>query len=158
MAKTFFSKEEGVKIIASNRKARYLYFIDELFEAGIVLLGTEVKSAKLGHVSMADSYAAVKKGEVFLFNMNITPYDKGGYVNHEPRRVRKLLLNKKEIRKLFIKTEERGMTLVPITVYVKNGKIKIELALAHGKRSFDKRDAITKRDQERDMDRSVKYR
>ena len=142
------------KIVAENRKARYNYFIEDTFEAGMVLTGTEVKSMRLGKVNLKDSYANIKNGEVWIHQMHIGPYPFAYYGNHEPLRKRKLLLHKHEIRRLYGKTKERGRTLVPLKVYFKSGKAKIVIALARGKHSYDKRDAIRQRDQKRDLDRS----
>lgn len=135
--------------IAENRKARHDYHIEETMEAGIALQGTEVKSLRLGRVNLRDSYARVENGEVFLYGMHISPYEQGNRFNHDPLRVRKLLLHKREIRRLIGKTREEGYTLVPTRLYFKNGKAKVELALAKGKKLYDKREAIAKRDAER---------
>lgn len=146
------------KVVATNRKAYHDYHIGETYEAGIVLTGTEIKSVRQGMVSLRDSFARVENGEVFLYNMNVSPYDAGNRFNHEPRRTRKLLLNKSEIRKLATKTQEKGFTLVPLKVYLKNGWAKVELALARGKRLYDKREDIKKRDVMRQVDRVIKDR
>ncbi|NLM53963.1 MAG: SsrA-binding protein SmpB [Firmicutes bacterium] len=135
--------------IAENRKARHDYHIEETIEAGIALQGTEVKSLRLGRVNLRDSYAKVENGEVFLHGVHISPYEQGNRFNHDPLRVRKLLLHKREIRRLIGKTREEGYTLVPTKLYFKNGKCKVELALAKGKKLYDKRDAIARRDAER---------
>ncbi len=135
--------------IAENRKARHDYHIEETMEAGIALQGTEVKSLRLGRVNLRDSYARVENGEVFLYGMHISPYEQGNRFNHDPLRVRKLLLHKREIRRLIGKTRDEGYTLVPTRLYFKNGKAKVELALAKGKKLYDKREAIAKRDAER---------
>ncbi len=144
------------KVVATNRKARHNYHIIDTIEAGIVLKGTEVKSIRDGNVNLKDSYARLINAEMFLFNMHISPYKQGNIFNHAPLRDRKLLLNKKEIRKFTNKVEERGMTLVPISLYFKNGKIKVELALAKGKRLYDKRESIAKRDYDREKRREWK--
>ncbi len=144
------------KIITVNRKARHDYEILDTFEAGIVLLGTEVKSLRAGKVNLKDSYARVKNGEVWLIGVHISPYSHGGYSNHDPERERKLLLHKAEIRRLIGKVEEAGLTLVPLRMYFKNGKAKVELALARGKRRFDKRQDIAKRDAQREIQRKLK--
>ena len=149
---------EKDKIFASNRKARFLYIIMDVIEAGISLLGTEVKSVKENNVSLSDSYAVIKNGELFLHNMHISPYKYSGVFNHDPVRVRKLLLKKKEIRKLSGKVIEKGVTLIPLTVYLKNGRIKIELAIVKGKKKFDKREAIAKRDFDQEKRRMLKYK
>lgn len=146
------------KVVATNRKAYHDYHIGETYEAGIVLTGTEIKSVRQGMVRLRDSFARVENGEVFLYNMNVSPYDAGNRFNHEPRRTRKLLLNKSEIRKLATKTQEKGFTLVPLKVYLKNGWAKVELALARGKRLYDKREDIKKRDIRRQVDRAIKDR
>lgn len=141
--------ETKQRIIVSNRKARHDYFILESLEAGIVLTGTEVKSLRKGNANLQDSYAVLNKGEVYLEGMHISPYEQGSIYNHEPRRKRKLLLQKKQIRKLAGRLKERGLTLVPLSVYFKGAYAKVELALASGKKSYDKREAIAKRDAER---------
>ena len=144
------------KIITVNRKARHDYEIIDSFEAGIVLLGTEVKSLRAGKVNLKDSYARVKNGEVWLTGVHISPYSHGSYNNHDPERERKLLLHKSEIRRLIGKVEEGGLTLIPLKMYFKNGKAKVQLALARGKRKYDKRQDIAKRDAEREMSRQLK--
>jgi len=144
------------KNIAQNRKARHDFHIEQTFEAGIVLLGTEVKSCRQGKVSLVDSYASVKDGEVWLYNTNINVYEHGNINNHEPVRKRKLLLNKNEIRKLTQKIKNKGFTLVPLRMYFRNGKVKVEIALAKGKKSYDKRQDIAKRDFERSQQRKIK--
>jgi SsrA-binding protein len=150
------NEKEIEKIIAVNRKARHEYHILDAYEAGIVLKGTEVKSIREGNVNLKDSYAIIKYSEVFLINMHIGPYKQGNIFNHEPLRDRKLLLNKREIRKLIGKVEEKGMTLVPLKLYFKRGIVKIELALAKGKILYDKRESIAKRDYEREKIRELK--
>ncbi|MBF0302011.1 MAG: SsrA-binding protein SmpB [Desulfamplus sp.] len=151
-------ESERIKIIASNKKARHDYDISGEIEAGIVLVGTEVKSIRQGKINLKDSYAEIKNGEVFLRQMHITPYQNAYYDNHEPLRSRKLLLHNREIKKLIGKVAERGFTIVPLKVYFKNGKIKVQIGLAKGKKLYDKRDTIKKRDIERDMDRDYKTR
>jgi SsrA-binding protein len=143
--------------ITVNRKARHEYTIVQTYEAGIVLKGTEVKSLRLGKVNLVDSYASLNNGEVWLFSANISAYEQGNINNHEPTRTRKLLLNKNEIRKLIGKVKEKGLTLVPLRLYFKNGKVKVELALAKGKKTYDKRESIAKRDLQRDKERKFKY-
>ncbi|HHW72040.1 MAG TPA: SsrA-binding protein SmpB [Firmicutes bacterium] len=138
-----------IKVISENRKARHDYFIEETLEAGIVLQGTEVKSIRLGRVNLKDSYARVENGEVFLFGMHISPYEQGNRFNHDPLRPRKLLLHKRQIRRLLGKTREEGYTLVPTRLYFSQGRCKVELALARGKKLYDKRDSYAKRDAER---------
>lgn len=145
-----------IKIIAENRKARFNYFIDEEFEAGLVLVGTEVKSLRQGRANLKDAYARIKNGEVFVYQLHIGPYPFAYYDNHDPLRPRKLLLHKREIKKLFSKVNEKGHTLIPLKLYFKAGKVKISLALARGKRKYDKREAIKRRDEQRDLDRERK--
>jgi len=146
----------GVKIVFTNKKARFLYEIIEIFEAGLVLQGTEVKSLRLGKGNLQDSYATIKDGEMFLYNMHISPYDQGNIYNHEPDRIRKLLLHKQEIKRLTGKVVERGMTLVPLKIYFKNGRAKVELGLARGKSLVDRRKDIAKRDEQRMIEREFK--
>ena len=149
--------ERTVKQIAANRAARHEYFILETFEAGIALTGTEVKSLRLGKGNLKESYAQVKGGELFLFNCHISPYDFGNRFNHEPLRPRKLLLHKAEIMRLVGKTKEKGLTLVPLSLYfdVKN-RVKLELALAKGKKLYDKRQDMAKKDAQRDVERALR--
>ena len=146
------------KTVATNRKARFEYHLLETFEAGIALKGTEVKSARAGKVNFKDSYATIKKEEIILENMHISHYEPASRFNHDPERPRKLLLHRKQIRKLIGKIEEKGNTLVPVRMYLKNGWLKIELALAKGKQLYDKREAIAKRDQDREAQRELKNR
>ena len=148
--------KEIEKIVATNRKAKHDYHIIDSYETGIVLKGTEVKSIRNGNVNLKDSYAIIKNGEVFLLNMHVSPYNQGNIFNHEPMRDKKLLLNKKEIKKLLGKVEEKGMTLVPLKLYFKKGRVKVELALAKGKKVYDKRKDIAKRDFEREKLREWK--
>ncbi len=148
--------EKHIKIIAQNRKARYDYFIEDELEAGLVLKGTEVKSLRLGKAHLKDAYARVKDGEVYVYQMHIGPYPFAYYDNHDPLRPRKLLLHKREIKRLYGKVNEKGFTLVPLKIYFKNGKVKITLALVRGKRKYDKREAIRRRDEKREMDRARK--
>jgi SsrA-binding protein len=145
--------EAPQRISISNRKARHDYFIIEAFEAGIVLTGTEVKSLRQGNANLQDSYAELRSGEVWLEGMHINPYEHGSIYNHEPRRKRKLLLQKKQIRKLLGGLKEKGLTLVPLSVYFKGPYAKVELALARGKKSYDKREAIAKRESDRNIAR-----
>ena len=147
---------EHKKILTENRKARHDYFIDDEYEAGVVLLGTEVKSLRLGRVNLKDSYAKIKNGEVFVHQMHIGQYPFAHYDNHDPLRPRKLLLHNHEIKKLIGKVQEKGYSLIPMRVYFKKGKVKISLALARGKRKYDKRETIRNRDEKRDMERSLK--
>ncbi len=147
---------EHKKILTENRKARHNYFIDDEYEAGMVLVGTEVKSLRIGRVNLKDSYAKIKNGEVFVHQMHIGRYPFAHYDNHDPLRPRKLLLHNHEIKKLIGKVQEKGYSLIPVRVYFKNGKVKMSLALARGKRKYDKRESIRNRDEKRDMERSLK--
>lgn len=151
MAET--AKKESRKIIAENRKARHDFHIEDTFEAGLVLKGTEVKSLRQGRVNLKDAYAKIKNGEVFVYQMHISPYPFAYYDNHDPLRPRKLLLHKREIKRLYGKVNEQGATLVPLRLYFKDGKVKMTLALARGKRKYDKRESIRRRDEQREMDR-----
>ena len=151
-------KNEAVKTVCENRKARHDYFIHETYEAGLALVGTEVKSLRLGHGNLKDSYADIKNGEIFLRNMHISPYEQGNIFNHDPLRPRKLLMHKKEILKLFGQTREKGFTLVPLKIYFKRGKAKLELALASGKHNYDKRQDLKAKADRRDMERALKER
>ena len=148
--------KDHIKIIAENRKARFEYFIEDQYEAGISLKGTEVKSLRQGRANLKDSYARIKKGEVYIYQMHISPYPFAYYDNHEPLRPRKLLLHKYEIKKLYGKVNERGYALVPLRLYFREGKVKLLLALAKGKRKHDKRETIRRRDEKRDLDRQRK--
>jgi SsrA-binding protein len=147
---------EHIKTITENRKARYDYFIEDEYEAGIVLQGTEVKSLRQGRAHLKDAYAKIINDEVYIYQMHIGPYSFAYYDNHEPLRRRKLLLHKREIKRLYAKVNEKGYTLVPIKVYFKSGKVKVTLALAKGKQKHDKREAIKRRDEQRDLDRIKK--
>jgi|SRR5690554_740243 len=143
--------------IAVNRRARHEYFIEETFEAGMVLTGTEVKSLRHGKGSLNECYAGINQAEVFLYNCHISPYEAGNRFNHEPLRPRKLLLHKGEIKRLIGKTREKGMTLVPLALYFdRNNRVKVELALARGKKLYDKRRELARRDAEREMERAVR--
>jgi SsrA-binding protein len=145
------------KTVCQNKKARFDYFIDEVLEAGIVLLGAEVKSLRDGRASLVDSYAKIKRGQVFIHNMHITPYPFAHHMPLDPLRVKKLLLSKREIRRLIGKTEEKGFTLIPTKVYfAKNGKAKVELALAKGKRKYDKRQSLKEKDIKREIEEGKK--
>jgi SsrA-binding protein len=148
--------KEHIKMIADNRKARHDYHILDRYEAGMVLTGTEVKSLRQGKANLKDSYARLKKGELFVLQMHISPYSFAYYDNHEPLRERKLLLHKHEIRQLYGKLNERGFTLVPLRLYFRDGKVKMELALAKGKLKYDKRETIRRRDEQRDLERQRK--
>ena len=147
-------KEKGRKLIAQNRKARHDYAILDTYEAGVALVGTEVKSLRLGRASLVEAYATVDDGEVWLRGLNIPEYTLGSWTNHEPRRTRKLLLHKSEIERLIGKIREGGLTLVPLSLYFSDGKVKCELALARGKRSYDKRSDLAKRDANREIQRA----
>ena len=147
-------KEKGRKLIAQNRKARHDYAILDTYEAGVALVGTEVKSLRLGRASLVEAYATVDDGEVWLRGLNIPEYTLGSWTNHEPRRTRKLLLHKAEIERLIGKIREGGLTLVPLSLYFSDGKVKCELALARGKKSYDKRSDLAKRDADREIQRA----
>ena len=147
------------KLVANNKKARHDYFIEEVYEAGIVLTGTEIKSVRQGKVSIKESYAKIEDGEMILYGMNISPYEQGNRYNVDPLRPRKLLLHKQEIRKLIGYTTQKGLTLVPLTMYINTeGRAKVEVAVARGKKNYDKREDIAKRDAKREMDRKMKER
>lgn len=147
------------KLVANNKKARHDYFIEEVYEAGIVLTGTEIKSVRAGKVSIKESYAKIEKGETIIYGMNISPYEQGNRFNVDPLRPRKLLLHKKEIRKLLGYTAQKGLTLVPLNMYInEDGRAKMELAVARGKKNYDKRDDIAKKDAARRMDQAMKRR
>jgi len=145
-------------MVAQNRKARHDYHIDETFEAGLVLVGTEVKSLRAGRASLVDGYAAIKDGELWLYNVHIPEYTQGTWNNHEPRRPRKLLLHRQQIRKLITKTQESGQTIVPLALYFQDGYAKVEIALARGKKNYDKRQALAERQAKRDTDRAMSQR
>ncbi len=147
----------GEKLIASNKKAFHDYFILDKLEAGISLTGTEVKSSREGRINLKDSYAAIKGGEAFLLNCHISPYSHGNRENHDPTRTRKLLLHRNEIRKLIGKTNEKGLTLIPLRVYLKRGRIKVELGLARGKKQYDKRETERRKEAERETRKAVKF-
>ena len=152
------AREQGTKLIASNRRARHDYAIEDTFEAGIALTGTEVKSLRAGRASLVDGFALVSDGEVWLHNVHIPEYTQGTWTNHTPRRTRKLLLHRGEIDRLVRKTTEGGLTLVPLSLYFKDGKVKVELALARGKRTYDKRQDLAKRDAAREVERAFRRR
>ena len=148
-------KKQATKLVCNNKKAYHDYFIDETYEAGIALTGTEIKSVRQGKASIKESYAKIVNGEVILMGMNISPYEQGNRYNVDPLRDRKLLLHKQEIRKLIGKTKEKGFTLVPLKMYInEDGRAKVEIGLAHGKKDYDKREAIKKRDIQREMERA----
>ena len=148
-------KEKGRKVIASNRRARHDYSIIDSYECGIVLVGTEVKSLRAGKASLADAFASVDNGEVWLRNLHIPEYTQGTWTNHEPRRARKLLMHREEIARLVGKTREGGLTLVPLALYFSDGKVKVELALARGKKTHDKRQDLARRDAQREIERAA---
>ena len=148
--------KDHIKIIAENRKARHDYFIEDEYEAGLVLKGTEVKSLRQGRANLKDSYAKVKNGELFVHQLHISPYPFAYYDNHDPLRIRKLLLHRYEIKRLYGKLSERGYALIPLRLYFREGKVKVLLGLAKGKRQYDKRETMRRRDQKRDMDRIKK--
>lgn len=147
---------DSVKLIAQNKKAWHDYFIEETYETGIALAGTEVKSIRMGRVNLKDSYANVYRGEVYVYGMHISPYEKGNIFNKEPERTRKLLLNKREIRQLIGYTSQEGLTLIPTKVYLKGSLVKIELAVAKGKKQYDKRHSEAERDAKRRIDKAIK--
>ncbi len=151
--------EDQGKVVATNRKAYHDYFIEEKFEAGIVLKGTEVKSLRDRRVNLQDSYADVKEGEVFLHHCHISPYSHGNMMNHDPIRTRKLLLHRKEINKLLGKTQQKGLTLIPLRIYFsERGQVKVELGLAKGKKQHDRRESIKAREAGREVERAIKER
>lgn len=152
------SNQKGEKLIANNKKAYHDYFIEEKFEAGIALVGTEVKSLRMGKCSIKESFISFDKGEVFIQHMHISPYEKGNIFNRDPLRTRKLLLHKSEINRLLGQQKLKGYTVVPLQVYFKDGKVKIEIGLAKGKKLFDKRDDIAKKDMKREAERDFKIR
>lgn len=152
------SASAGEQIICVNRQARHNYFIDEVFEAGLVLVGSEVKSLRDGKANLVDSYARIHKGEAFLVNSHISAYPGANQFNHEPTRLRKLLLHQREIERLTGKTKERGLTLIPLKLYFKNGRAKVELGLARGKKNYDKRETLKRHEAAREMDRSIRAR
>jgi SsrA-binding protein len=147
-----------IKIVCQNKKARHDYHIIEVIEAGMVLVGTEVKSLREGRANLKDSYARIRNGELYLVQAHISPYSHAHYDNHDPERVRKLLVHKRELKRLTGKTQEKGLTLVPLKIYFKEGKAKVELALASGKKSYDKRETLKRKDQKREMERAIKDR
>ena len=149
-------KKQGGKIIAQNKKAWHDYFVDEKYEAGIALFGTEVKSVRMGQVNLKDSYCSVKDGELFVLGMHISPYEKGNIFNREPRRERKLLMHKREIMKINGMLTQKGYTLVPLSLYFSGKNVKVELGLCRGKKLYDKRDSIAAREVNREIDRKMK--
>ena len=150
--------KEMMKLVANNKKAYHDYFIDEKYEAGIELHGTEVKSLRMGKCSIKESFIRIEKGEVFIYGMHVSPYEKGNIFNKDPLRIKKLLLHKYEINKLAGKIAEKGYTLVPLQVYFKDGRAKVELGLARGKKLYDKRQDIAKKDQKREAEKEIKIR
>jgi SsrA-binding protein len=146
------------KMISKNKKALYNYFIDETYETGIVLKGSEIKSCREGKVNIKDGYAKIKNGELYLVNTHISPYIHANQFNHDPLRERKLLLHKREIKRLIGKIQEKGMTLIPISMYLMNGKAKVELGLAKGKKLYDKRESIKRKTEKRELERSFRLR
>ncbi len=151
-------EQKGIKIAAKNSKAYHDYFIEDRFEAGIELAGTEVKSIRQGKLNLKDSFCHVKDGELFVYGMHISPYEQGNIFNKDPLRPRKLLMHKREIMRLYGKIKQDGLALVPLSVYFKNAKVKVELGLARGKKLYDKRDAAAAKDARREMDRAMKSR
>lgn len=149
---------EGIKVISENRKAYHDYFVEEKLEAGIILTGTEIKSIRNGRVNLKDSYARIENGEVWLYQMHISPYEQGNRFNHEPLRNRKLLLNHSEITKLVGKIQLQGLTLIPTRIYLRRGLAKIELGVCKGKKNYDKRQDIAERDAKREIERSLRDR
>lgn len=152
------SPDTGDRVVATNRKAHHDYFVDEVVEAGVVLTGTEIKSVRAGRISLRDGYAKVEDGEIWLQNTHISPYEQGNRYNHDPDRPRKLLLHRSQIRQLQRKTLEKGFTLVPLRVYLKEGLAKVELALARGRKSYDKREAVAEREADREIEREMARR
>ena len=150
--------KEAMKLVANNKKAYHDYFIDEKYEAGIELHGTEVKSMRMGKCSIKESFIRIEKGEVFVYGMHVSPYEKGNIFNKDPLRVKKLLLHKSEINKLAGKIAEKGFTLVPLQVYFRDGRAKVEIGLARGKKLYDKRQDIAKKDQKREAEKEFKIR
>ena len=151
-------KGSGEKVIGQNKMARLNYEIDETYEAGIALVGTEVKALREGKCSLADSYARINDGEVFLYDMHISPYSHGNIMNHDPLRVRKLLLHRREIKRLYGKSREKGLTMIPLRVYFKNGKIKVEIGVGRGRKRHDKREELKRRTDKREMERAFRYK
>lgn len=150
------AEKKGVKIAAQNRKAHHDYFVEDRFEAGIELFGTEVKPIRAGTLNLKDSYCIAKNGEIYLHGMHISPYEHGSFFNRDPERPRRLLMHKREIYRLQALVQQDGYALVPLSVYFKNARVKIEVGLCKGKKNYDKRDAIAKRDAKRDIDRAMK--
>lgn len=150
--------KEGIKLIANNKKAYFDYFIEDKYEAGVALHGTEVKSIRMGKCSIKESYIKIEDGEVFIYGMHISPYEKGNIFNKDPMRIKKLLMHKYEINKLNGKLQQKGLTLVPLQVYLKGGLVKVEVGLARGKKLYDKRDSLAKKDMKREAEKEFKIR
>ncbi len=149
-------KAKGVKVLAQNKKAYHEYFVEDKYECGIVLVGTEVKSIRAGRVNLKDSYVKIKRGEAFVIGMHISPYEKGNIFNRDPFRERKLLLHKAELRRLARASQEQGFSIIPLSMYLKDGLVKMEIATAKGKKLYDKRESLAKRDAEREMERKLR--
>ena len=149
-------KAKGVKVLAQNKKAFHEYFVEDKYECGIVLVGTEVKSIRAGRVNLKDSYVKIKSGEAFVIGMHISPYEKGNIFNRDPFRERKLLLHKAELRRLARASQEQGFSIIPLSMYLKDGLVKMEIATAKGKKRYDKRESLAKRDAEREMERKLR--
>ena len=152
------AEKKGIKVMANNRKAFHDYFVEEKIEAGIELKGTEVKSVRAGTLNLKDSYVIAKNGEAYVHSMHISPYDKGNIFNHDPDRPKRLLLHKREINKLYALVKQDGYALVPLSVYFKDARVKVELGICRGKKNYDKREATAQRDAKREMDRAMKAR
>ncbi|MBO5176953.1 MAG: SsrA-binding protein SmpB [Lachnospiraceae bacterium] len=150
--------KDGFKLIANNKKAYFDYFIEDKYEAGVALHGTEVKSIRMGKCSIKESYIKIEDGEVFIYGMHISPYEKGNIFNKDPMRIKKLLMHKYEINKLNGKLQQKGLTLVPLQVYLKGGLVKVEVGLARGKKLYDKRDSLAKKDMKREAEKEFKIR
>ncbi len=149
---------DNIKVVSTNRKAKFEYFLIETFEAGVALQGSEIKSIRAGQVSLTEAYVQIDGKEAWLMSAHVSPYEQANRFNHDPLRPRKLLLHKKEIRQLWDSVRQKGMTIIPTRVYLKDGRAKVEIALARGKKSYDKREAIAKRDRERDSAREMRIR
>jgi SsrA-binding protein len=158
MAKPKKANGDGTKTVATNRKARHDYFVEDSYEAGLVLTGTEIKSIRAGRVNLRDSFVVIKEGELWMLNTHIAPYDRGTYANHDPRRPRKLLMHRREINRIAGKLQEKGFTLVPLRLYLKNNRAKVELGLVKGKRQYDKRATLREKETRREIDRAVARR
>ena len=150
--------KEGMKLIANNKKAYFDYFIEDKYEAGVALHGTEVKSIRMGKCSIKESYIKIEDGEVFIYGMHVSPYEKGNIFNKDPMRIKKLLMHKYEINKLAGKLQQKGLTLVPLQVYLKGGLVKVEVGLARGKKLYDKRESLAKKDMKREAEKEFKIR